>query len=74
MIIHSIIPMETIFAGFESMNEQFTEIDYMGIKMQVQMMNGNQAKIVRLFSPIASDYLNPKFAPGQIIGFHPDFS
>jgi hypothetical protein len=71
MIIHSIMPEERIFEGFEENHPKYMELEYSGVTMQVEVLGPQQAKIVRLLSPNANDYLNPSFAPGSFIEFQP---
>jgi hypothetical protein len=69
MTIYSIMPMETIFAGAESQTFDFIEVTLNGVPMQVKMIGGNQAKIVRLLSCQPNDYLIEAYYPGSIIRF-----
>ena len=39
------------------------------ITMQVEPVSATEARIVRLVSPRAEDYLNPAFAPGRMIRY-----
>ncbi|WP_438448280.1 YlzJ-like family protein [Gorillibacterium sp. sgz5001074] len=71
MTIHSIIPEETIFEGYDTFQPQYMELSLNGISMQVEMVEGGQARIVRLLSCDANDYLNPAYAPGNLLEFQP---
>lgn len=71
MIIYSCMPLEVILEGIEQMGDDLQEISMNGVTLQVQLLNGHQAQIVRLISPNPQDYLNASFAPGQIIQFQP---
>jgi hypothetical protein len=71
MTIYSIMPMETIFAGAETQTYDYVEITLNGVPMQVEMIGGNQAKIVRLLSCRPNDYLVEAYLPGSIIRFQP---
>ena len=71
MTIHSIIPDEEIFRGWETHRPRFAELTLNGVTMQVERINDTQARIVRLISPNANDYLNPSLAPGSLIEFVP---
>ncbi len=70
MIIHSIVPIEQIFEGFDQIRDELEEIQMDGLIIQVLPINSRQAKIVRLISPNPHDYLNPKYAPGEMIDYH----
>ncbi|MNP78457.1 hypothetical protein D3C76_1760780 [compost metagenome] len=49
------------------------EVQINGITMQVERLNASQAKIVRLYSGNAMDYMNPAYAPGNMLEFQPFF-
>jgi hypothetical protein len=70
--IYSPMPPEKIYAGMQKDAEPFQEILVNGVIMQIQPINPTQAKIVRIISPNPQDYLNPAYAPGQVIRFNPD--
>lgn len=71
MIMYSVIPLEQIFEGIENETSTLEEINIHGMIMEVQPIDSRQARIVRLISPNPQDYLNPAFAPGQIIYYTP---
>lgn len=73
MTIYSSMPEELIFQGMDEADYAFQHIRLDGMEMQVQMINANQAKIVRIFSPIPDDYLNPAYTPGTVVTFPPAF-
>lgn len=73
MTLYTIIPEETVLQGYEEFVPNYLEIQLNGITMQVEMMNGHQAKIVRLLSCNANDYLNPAYSPGSVLEFQPTF-
>jgi hypothetical protein len=61
------MPYEKVFEGFGEHSPEYVELEVNGLTMQVEMVSARQAKIVRLFSPIPSDYLNPAYSPGSLI-------
>jgi hypothetical protein len=73
MTIHSIMPMEVIFAGADQQTYDYIEITFEGIPMLVERVALNQAKIVRLLSCQPNDYLNEAYKPGAFIYFHSAF-
>jgi hypothetical protein len=73
MTIHSIMPLEVIFAGLEQQTCNYVEVIVGGISMQVERVGINQAKVVRLLSCRPEDYLNPAYTPGTIIYYQPSF-
>jgi len=73
MTIYSIMPEETVFGGWDDFNPQYMDLTVNGVQMQVEMLNGTQARIVRLLSNNCYDYLNPTYSPGSVIEFAPQF-
>jgi hypothetical protein len=71
MIIYSPVPLEQIIEGIEDGVTAPEEIQVEGILMQVQPIDGQRARIVRLLSPNPQDYLNPRYAPGNLIHYRP---
>jgi hypothetical protein len=68
LILHwAAIPLETVFEGYETMACNWLETECQGVKMVVEPLGNGTGKIVRLLSPIPSDYLNPNYAPGSIV-------
>lgn len=74
MTLYTPIPLETVFAGMDEFKPRYMNIRLNGIDMQVEMINGIQARIVRLLSGNPNDYLNPAYAPGAVIEFQPALS
>jgi hypothetical protein len=68
------MPMEVIFAGMETQTYDYYELTVNGVAMQVERVGINQAKIVRLLSFRADDYLNAAYTPGTIIQFQPSLA
>ncbi|MDF2927261.1 MAG: hypothetical protein K0R57_6175 [Paenibacillaceae bacterium] len=73
MTHYSIIPEETVFEGCEAFAPDYMELEVNGIMMQVERLNGFQARIVRIYSGNALDYTNPRYAPGSLLEFQPLF-
>jgi hypothetical protein len=71
MIIYSAMPLELILEGIEEERQPYHEMQVNGMVMQVEPINSYEARIVRLISPNPQDYLNPAYAPGQIVRFAP---
>jgi myo-inositol-hexaphosphate 3-phosphohydrolase len=73
MTLYTIIPEDQVLAGINdsAAATPTQEIEVNGMTMEVEPINGYQAKIVRLHSPNPQDYLNPRHAPGQLIHFSP---
>ncbi|MGF7048804.1 putative HAD superfamily hydrolase [Paenibacillus sp. DS2015] len=71
MTLYTIMPIETVWAGSLKEPEQTADIQINGILMQVMPMANNSAQIVRLLHCSLADYLNPAYAPGQMISYLP---
>ncbi len=75
MIFHTAMPLELVFENFDQLaNQKLSEIRLGEATMLVEQTGGYEGRIVRLISPNPQDYLNPRWAPGQIVSFRPDFS
>jgi len=71
MIHYSVVPMDVVFAGMENFVPSYIDIEHGGVSMQVEPLNGYQARIVRLISGNPQHYLDGRYAPGTIINFSP---
>lgn len=66
MIIHTIVPDETLYDGIEGL-EAPEEAVVGGVAMQVVRLGDGRARIVRLLSPQPEHYLDARFSPGNVI-------
>jgi hypothetical protein len=73
MTLYSIIPEEAVWEGHETYEPVYMELQINGITMQVEQLNTTQARIVRIYSGNAMDYMNPAYAPGSMLEFQPFF-
>jgi hypothetical protein len=71
MILHTLLPLDQVLEGFNEMEPVYEEMNVDGITMVVEPVSPRRAKIVRLISPDPMHYLNPAYAPGQMIEFGP---
>lgn len=69
MMHWSILPLEAVMEGYDdpSIAPQIIEIHQAGVTLLVEPVGSGQAKIHRLLSPNAADYLKPEWAPGQVV-------
>ena len=67
MILYTPLSAEQGLNGMENEITPPAEIRMGEAILQVQPLNARQAKIVRLISPDAQAYLNPRLAPGTVI-------
>jgi hypothetical protein len=73
MTLYTIMPDEVVWAGQESWQPEYMDVEINGISMQVERLNASQARVVRLYSGNVQDYLNPAYAPGSMLEFQPFF-
>lgn len=71
MILYTEVPLETVLDGLNDPRPACEEVTVGGVLMQVEAVSPYQGKIVRLLSPDPMHYLNPAYAPGQLIEFKP---
>lgn len=69
MIHYSTIPIDQVYAGWDSFTPNYQEINYQGVTMLIEPQGTQGGRIVRLISPNPQDYLNPNWAPGQFIRY-----
>ncbi|QQE76191.1 YlzJ-like family protein [Brevibacillus composti] len=73
MIFYSVMPMEVVFEGMDQLEKQvLQELPVGEATMLVQQTGPYEGRLVRLISPNPQDYLNPAYAPGQVIRFRPE--
>jgi YlzJ-like protein len=70
MIHDSLIPLELVFEGMETFAPNYMNVEISGIQMQVEALEAGKARIIRLYSPDPTDYLNPEWSPGSIVFFN----
>lgn len=65
MIHYTPIPLEQVFQGIENVccPEDIVVGD---MTLQVERLDHGEARVVRLISPRAEDYMNPAYAPGTV--------
>lgn len=71
MIFYSSIPDEIVFEGWDEPRVRPVEVNVNGLLMEVLPVSSTQAAIVRLICPDPQVYLNPAYAPGQMIAYQP---
>lgn len=66
-MMYTQVPLEQVFEGFEEMKKDTFETVISGVLMEVRPVQPRHVQIVRLLSPNPQHYLNPAWAPGQMI-------
>ncbi len=74
MIFHSIIPLDIVFKGFDSLNtavenssRELITMDYLGERIEAYRMSNNQIVVNRILSTSPKAFLHPKLQPGCIV-------
>lgn len=66
MILHTIVPEETLYAGIEELKAPEETVAF-GVAMEVVRLGDGRARIVRLLSPLPHHYLDGRLSPGNEI-------
>lgn len=74
MTFYTLYPIEEIFKDSEEAIPALEEIEIDGLLFQVRRLEANQAVIERLVSPNPEHYLNPNYAPGQVVQMVPNLN
>ncbi|MEC9489004.1 MAG: YlzJ-like family protein [Halanaerobium sp.] len=69
MIHYSIVPIETVFAGWDEMDKEFLEIQGPNCILVVEPTEWGEGTLVQMISSNPSLYLNPALQPGNKISF-----
>lgn len=70
MILWTVMPIEAIFQNNDT-TTSYEQIEYAGVKMEVEKVSNNQSRIVRLLSTDPQDYLRDEIRPGTILTYKP---
>ncbi|SMB96032.1 YlzJ-like protein [Desulfonispora thiosulfatigenes DSM 11270] len=66
-VLYTNVPLEVIMYE-EPEPQNYQDIEYNGIQMQVEPLGWNKFRVVRIYSTDLSNYLNPVLQPGSIVG------
>jgi hypothetical protein len=69
MTFYTVLPLEQIFEGAINFTQPTQEVTVRGVLMQVEPLEGSQARIIRLLGCPLDKYLDPAFAPGKVIDY-----
>ena len=69
MIFWSIVPLDEVLAGYDdpSLAPELQVMRIRGVELLAEVVAPGSIRIHRLLSPLPSDYLDPRLAPGQVI-------
>ncbi len=69
-MMHTVVPMEQVMQELEDNKRAPTrEVVINGITMEIESIDEQQARIVRIHSPRPNDYLNPAYMPGAVFNW-----
>lgn len=71
MILYTIANPEQVLEGIEK-ERVFQEVEIQGVKVEIEPINLNQGRIVKVISTDCQDYLNQRLQPGNIIRYSPE--
>ncbi len=66
MVIYTPLLMEEVLKDQDKIKE-FKEIDFQGKRLQVEMIEADQYRIVRILSSCPQDFLIPGLQPGTVL-------
>lgn len=70
MTLYTIMPLEAVWEKQDEAGSS-AEVRIQGVLMEVKPLEFNRVQIVRLLDGPLDSYLNPAYAPGQIIQYVP---
>lgn len=68
MLLYTPLPLELVLEGYDHYR-CYKEIEFAGVKLQVEQLDSGRGKITRILSTNPKDFLNPLFQPGNIVSF-----
>lgn len=68
-MMHTIIPLEQVMQEPDRKPAATKEVVIQGIVMEIEPIDEQQARIVRIHSPRPNDYLNPAYMPGTVFNW-----
>lgn len=69
MTLYTVLSMEQVFEGAIQVTRPLQEVNIQGMLMQVEPLEGGQARIVRLLQCPLDKYLDPAYMPGALINY-----
>ncbi|MEC0240470.1 YlzJ-like family protein [Paenibacillus dokdonensis] len=70
MTLHTVMPLEAVWEK-QGEADPSAEVRIQGMLMEVRPLDFNRVQIIRLLDGPLDNYLNPAYAPGQIIQYIP---
>ncbi|RKP55516.1 hypothetical protein D7Z26_10050 [Cohnella endophytica] len=74
MTLYTTMPLELVLGGIQAEPGPFFEVTYQGVSLQLQPVGPGIGRIVRLLYAPLDCYLQPEYAPGQLICYQPSGS
>ncbi|WP_418790158.1 YlzJ-like family protein [Phosphitispora sp. TUW77] len=73
-VLYTPMPIELVLEGIDRVGSKHQEMEFQGVKLQVEQYDVDKCRIVRLISTNPMDYLKNEFQPGTEIRFVPQFT
>jgi hypothetical protein len=70
MLLWTVMPLDLVLNGVENVIA-YEELDYAGVKVQVEKLSPLECRIVRILSTQPEDYLRPELQPGSTLIYKP---
>lgn len=70
MLLWTVMPIELVLDGTEKL-AAYEEIDYAGLRVQVERFGTDQCRIVRVMSTEPQDFLRSEVQPGTVLIYRP---
>ena len=72
MLLWTIVPLEQIFNNVPDTAQLvnlFEDIEFRGVKLEVQEISPSEKRIVRIISSNPKDFLRPEIQPGMVLSY-----
>jgi hypothetical protein len=66
-VLYTVVPLEDVLEGLEKEPSPTMVLNLRGYSLEVELLEGLQARVVRLFSTDPEHYLLPHCQPGAVI-------
>ena len=67
MVLYTVLPMEDVLDGIDEAPIPTMMLNLKGVILEVEQLEGFQARVVRLHSTHPKHYLSPHCQPGAVI-------
>lgn len=67
MVLYTVLPMEDVLDGIDEAPTPTMMLHLKGLTLEVEQLEGFQARVIRLHSTDPQHYLSPHCQPGAVI-------